>query len=126
MSAAFRLEKLMFSDIRSEDLHNAVLRRRYVFETVCENGGILPDSPCIKYPRDVPYSPSKTRQELDDLHQTYMASRSMCVKMERAVELIEELCALDKGQLGGVLQCDLLEGKILVPLMHLFMVLNLV
>ena len=66
----------MFSDSSREDLQNAILRRRYVFETLSENGGVLSDICGVQFPLDVTMRPSKTRQELDELHQIYMASRS--------------------------------------------------
>ena len=104
----------MFSDSsREEDLQNAILRRRYVFETLSENGGVLSEICGVQFPLDVTMRPPKTRQELDELHQIYMASRSKCSKVEHAVELLEELCSLDRMQLSGVLRCDVLEGKML-------------
>ena len=96
----------MFSDSILEDQQNAVLRRRYVYETVSQDGGVLDVSPVL-------VSPPKTRQELDEMHQIYMASRSKCTKMERAVDLLDELCSLDVLQLDGVLRTELLDGKTL-------------
>ena len=103
----------MFSDFREEDVHNAILRRRYVFETLSENGGVLSETCGVQFPLDVTMRPPKTRQELDELHQSYMAARAKCVLVERANDLLEELCCLDRTQLSGVLGFRVLEGKML-------------
>ena len=97
----------MFCDSKDEDVLNAVLRRKYVYETVSENG--MPLISRISYPVSTP----KSAHELAELHHEYNTCRSKVITLERAVDLVEELGSLDRTKLDGGLGTASLEGTAL-------------
>ena len=93
----------MFCDSKDEDLLNALLRRKYVYETVSENGSQLIATPTL-------VSPAKSAFELNELHHSYDSARSKVITLERAVDLVEELASLDRTKLDGQLGTASLDG----------------
>ncbi len=97
----------MFCDSKDEDVLNALLRRKYVFETISENGmPLLSAVPTL-------VSTPKSAHELAELHEEYNSCRSKVITLERAVDLVEELSALDRTKLDGGLGTASLEGTAL-------------
>ena len=93
----------MFSDEHDEEVQHAILRRRYVYETISQEGTQLLVAPTL-------VNSPKTCDQLAELHKTYNLSRYRVQTLERAVELVEELASLDRGKLSGALGHATLDG----------------
>ena len=93
----------MFSDEHDEEVQHAILRRRYVYETISQEGTQLLVAPTL-------VNSPKTCDQLAELHKTYNLSRYRVQTLERAVELVEELASLDRGKLSGELGHATLDG----------------